>query len=134
MSDRLFSAAMLSFALALSVPVAAQSPVQSKRVQFAPGKSSATITGTLKGEQTIDYLVGAKAGQTLSVSFKTSNPSGYFNVLPPTGDTAIFIGSSDGNSFTGKLPASGDTRVRVYLMRNAARRNEGTNYTLTIGG
>jgi hypothetical protein len=30
------------------------------------------------------------------------------------------------------LPADGDYKVRVYLMRNAARRNEASDYTLTI--
>jgi len=31
------------------------------------------------------------------------------------------------------LPADGDYRVRVYLVRAAARRNESSAYTLTIG-
>ena len=30
------------------------------------------------------------------------------------------------------LPTDGDYKVRVYLMRNAARRNEVSDYTLTI--
>jgi len=30
------------------------------------------------------------------------------------------------------LPADGDYKVRVYLMRNAARRNEVSNYELTV--
>lgn len=133
MTNRLQLAAALAIAACTAVPLTAQSMIQSKRVQFAPGKSAATVSGSLKGDQTVDYLVGARAGQTLSVTLKSSSSSNYFNVLPPGTDTAIFVGSSDGNSFTGKLPASGDTRVRVYLMRNAARRNETANYTLTIG-
>ena len=101
---------------------------------MAKGASAATIKGTLKGDQTIDYSMQAKAGQTMSVSFKTSNASAYFNVLPP-GSTgaAIFIGSTSGNEWTGTLPADGEYRIRTYLMRSAARRNESTRFTLTVG-
>jgi hypothetical protein len=70
----------------------------------------------------------------MTVTLKGSNASNYFNVLPPgsSGD-AIFIGSSEGNEFKGELPADGEYRIRVFLMRNAARRNEVSNYTLKVG-
>ena len=45
----------------------------------------------------------------------------------------MFVGSTSGGSFTGVLPADGDYMVRVYLMRAAARRDESSDYTLTIG-
>ena len=45
----------------------------------------------------------------------------------------MFIGSTSGNRFSGPLTMSGRHVVQVYLMRNAARRNEVANYTLTIG-
>lgn len=120
-------------ALALMLVGVAQAQVRTDRVQFAKGASSKTITGSIKGDESVDYLVGARAGQTLSVTLKPGNASNYFNVLPPGSDTALFVGSSSGNTYSGRLPANGDYRVRVYLMRNAARRNEAANYTLTIG-
>jgi hypothetical protein len=48
-------------------------------------------------------------------------------------DNALFIGSSAGNSFRGLLPSDGDVRVRVYLMRPAARRDESSSYSLRFG-
>lgn len=121
--------------LAVSVvAVHASSVIQSKPVQFAKGATSATLQGSLKGDQTIDYKLRARAGQTMTVSLKTSNASNYFNVLPPgSQDVAIFVGSSDGNDWTGTLPADGEYAIRVYLMRSAARRNEVANYSLTVG-
>jgi len=108
--------------------------IQTKAVQFAQGKSSATIKGTIKGDQTIDYTLRAKAGQTMSVKLATNKGANYFNVLPPgSNDVAIFIGQNEGNEWTGALPADGEYKVRVYLMRSAARRNETANYTLTVG-
>jgi hypothetical protein len=57
----------------------------------------------------------------------------YFNIIAPGKENeAMFIGSSAGNQFEGALPASGDYRVRVYLMRSAARRDEIANYRLEM--
>ena len=108
--------------------------IESRPLQFARGATSATVKGALKGNQIVDYILRAKAGQTLAVALKTSNGANYFNVLPP-GSTgaAIFIGSIGGNDWTGPLPADGEYRVRVYLMRSAARRHERADYTLTVG-
>ena len=44
----------------------------------------------------------------------------------------MFVGSTSGNQFEGRLPASGDYKVRVYLMRSAARRDEIANYRLEM--
>jgi len=123
--------AVATFALMLGA--VAQAQIRTERVQFAKGASSKTITGSLKGDASVDYIVGARAGQTLNVTLKPGNPSNYFNVLPPGSETALFVGSSSGNTYSGRLPTSGDYRVRVYLMRNAARRDEAANYSLTIG-
>jgi hypothetical protein len=127
-------ASCLGFALLpLSGQVMAED-IETKQVTFKPGKTVTMIKGALKGRQTIDYSVHAQAGQTMRVSFKAGNRSAYFNVLPPgsTGE-AIFIGSTSGDEWSGKLTADGDYKIRTYLMRNAARRNEATHFTLTIG-
>jgi hypothetical protein len=38
-----------------------------------------------------------------------------------------------GEDFKGVLPTDGDYTIRVYLVRAAARRNESSKYTLTVG-
>lgn len=132
---KLFSVARAFAAVALvSITVTSWAAIQAKPVQFKQGASSATIKGTLKGDQTVDYSLRAKAGQSMSVSFKASNASAYFNVLPPgsTGE-AIFVGSTSGNEWSSALPADGEYKIRTYLYRNAARRNETASYTLTVG-
>jgi hypothetical protein len=112
----------------------AESAIESRPVQFAKGASSATLKGTLKGYQIIDYKLGARAGQTMNVTLKTSNGANYFNVLPPgSSDVAVFVGSTSGNDWSGQLAADGEYTIRVYLMRSAARRNETASYMLTVG-
>jgi hypothetical protein len=110
----------------------AEAGSRQEQVRFKKGTSSATVSGRIKGYQSVDYLVHAKEGQTLSVTFKPSNLSTYFNVLPPGTDEALFVGSSSGNRFEAVLPADGFYTIRVYLMRNAARRNETAKYTLKV--
>jgi hypothetical protein len=127
-----FTPLLLSLLFA-SPHAAAGTPIQQQAIQFKPGAASTTLKGTLKGDQTIDYQLSVRAGQTLTVRFTPSNLSAYFNVLPPGLEAALFIGSTAGNDFTGTLPADGTYTIRVYLMRNAARRNETTTYTLDVG-
>jgi hypothetical protein len=112
----------------------AESAIETRAVKFAKGATSATIKGSIKGYKIIDYKLGARAGQTMSVTLKASNAAMYFNVLPPgSKDVAVFVGSTSGDEWTGKLEADGEYTVRVYLMRSAARRNEVSSYTLTVG-
>jgi len=130
------SACLCLLACIAGFAVASQAADIAKAVHFAQGKTSATLKGSIRGEQGIAYQLGASQGQAMSILFKPSNASCYFNVMPPGGDTAIFIGSTSGNEFTANLDRSGTYQVQVYLMRNAARRNETCSYSITfeIGG
>lgn len=112
---------------------ASASGIQTQVIQFAEGHSSATVNGSINGDQIIDYSLRASAGQTMRVKLDTKHTANYFNVLPPASETALFIGSTSGNEWTGELPADGEYRVRVYLMHSAARRHESANYSLTVG-
>ncbi|MBK6603760.1 MAG: hypothetical protein IPG28_20020 [Betaproteobacteria bacterium] len=124
--------------LALAGPLVAADgppPPRQERVTFAKGASSATVKGTLKGGADVDYLVRAAAGQTLQVKLQGTNSQNDFNVLPPgSASAAMYVSSMTGErSWSGMLPADGDYAIRVYLMRPAARRNEASKYTLTVG-
>lgn len=118
-------------AFALSAPSVAQ---QQTQVTFPRGQSSATLKGSITGDQYRDYLVNARAGQTMNVTLTNPDGRAFFNVLPPgsTGE-AVFIGSTSGNSFQGPVPGNGNTTIRVYQMRATARRGETAAYTLAIG-
>ncbi|NTW35822.1 MAG: hypothetical protein HGB17_06780, partial [Syntrophobacteraceae bacterium] len=133
MRKNLIAFTVLSAILLCWSLVGAAESIRVEQIRFAAGASSATVKGSITGDKIVDYRLGAKAGQTMSVTLKTSNPSNYFNVLPPGSESAVFIGSTSGNEWTGALEADGEYTVRVYLMRSAARRNAKANYTLTVG-
>jgi hypothetical protein len=120
-------------ALALGPQIAlAQAPRQ-QRVSFKPGTASATLNGSITAQESIDYVLGARAGQTMTVAFKATNGASSYNVLPPGSEAAIAIGETVGPTWSGTLPVDGDYRVRVFLQRSAGRRGESTSFTLTVG-
>jgi len=129
---------IVAFLLALvacvaSLPALAETDVRSERVQFQANTSGTTIKAKIKGRETVDYLLGARAGQILSVTLETDHNANYFNVIPPDSENeAVFVGSSEGNRYEGKLDLDGDWKIRVYLYRAAARRGETAAYTLTV--
>lgn len=124
--------AVLSVAVLGGSVADAQAPIRKEPVHFKAGESSATVKGTIKGDDTVDYVLGARKGQSMSVALETTNRSMYFNVLPPGSEEAIFIGSISGEKYEGTLPASGDYTVRLFLMRSAARRGETASYTVKL--
>lgn len=127
--------ACLLAALVATPVVALPAPPDATRtvpVRFARGASAATVKGTVRGYDTVDYVLGARQGQRLTVAMRTSNASSYFTVLPPGQEVEAPEGGSTVTDYSGVLTASGDWRVRVFLMRNAARRAERANYTLSF--
>jgi hypothetical protein len=124
-------AAVVITACLLATPVLAQ-PIDEVPVAFAAGTSGTTIEGSIVGERIVDYVLGARAGQTMSIDLESSNSAGYFNLMRGSDPQAIHIGSVSGNSYSDVLPADANYRIRVYLMRSAARRNETMDYTLSV--
>ena len=103
-----------------------------QQVNYKSGYGSVQFKQSIKGYKTAEYKLNAKAGQILTVDFKPTNTSAYFNITAKNSDYALFNGSMMGNHFLGSLPADGEYTVQVYLMRNAARRNEVADYAISL--
>ena len=131
---KLFASLTAALVITLAPALAlAQEASREVRVQFPRRAASTTLTGTLKGRETIDYQLGATAGQRMTVTLTTDHTANYFNLIEPgAGDVAYFVGSTEGNRFEGHLAKSGDQTIRVYLERSAARRNETAHYQLKV--
>jgi hypothetical protein len=121
----------LAALVALSAPTLAQD-ARTETVKFKRGASSTSIEDSITGYESVSYVVGVSAGQKMSVQLDTDNASNYFNITAPGASAALFIGSTSGNSASFTIPSSGNYKVDVYLMRNAARRSETADYELTI--
>jgi len=106
--------------------------VRNEKVALA-SDGSATLKGRIKGRQSVRYMVPASAGGQMTVELEASNASTYFNIGQAGKDEAFYRGAIEGNVFKGRLPAARDYVITVYQMRNAARRNAVSRYTLRIG-
>jgi hypothetical protein len=126
---RHFLAAIATATLLAGVPATAQQVVP---ISFAKGKSAATVTGSIKGDQDRSYTVDARAGQTMTVTLKSTKGSTEMNVWAPGNDTALTVGALDPYKFTTTLSTTGRYRIQVYQMRASARRGETASYNLTI--
>ena len=122
--------AIAATAALLFVPAMAKNKVTTYQVHFAKGTTGSTIKGHVKGYDTVNYKLGAKAGQSMSVGLKSSKA--FFTIIAP-GKKVIFNGTIEGNSYSDTLPTSGTYTIEVYLMRNEARRGTNAPYTLEIG-
>ena len=125
-------AVALAALISLSVHAADAPTVRVEPIAFTTSADSIQRKQSIKGDHTAQYTFTAKAGQILTVDFKPSNTSAYINILAKGADYALFNGSIMGNHFFGSLPGDGKYTVQVYLMRNAARRNEVANYQLSL--
>jgi len=107
--------------------------IRTEYIQFKKGANSGVVEATITGYETIDYVLRASAGQYMNVSLATKHAATYFNILAPgEDDVAMFNGSISDNQYEGILPATGDYKLRVYMMRAAARRNEVARYRLEV--
>jgi hypothetical protein len=121
--------------VALAATPAPADDSRSEPVYFAPGGTGVVIAGSLEGRETVDYLLGAKAGQTLSVTMDSDNSAAYFNLIAPNEqDVALYAGhlAAEPNRYEGTLDLDGEWKIRVYLYRAAADAGERADYRLDI--
>jgi len=99
-----------------------------KKVRFARGTSSTTITGAVIRGDRDRYYVGAKKGQTMSVKITSLEKNAVFQIYL-AGEQESLPGAGDGDDamkWSGKLPADSEYVIVVGGTRGNA------SYTLTI--
>lgn len=100
-----------------------ESKPASRRVQFKRGSSSATLQGKVSIALPDTYLVGARAGQVMSVQLTSPQKSVRFLVMSPVSTSLI---ADNTRSWTGTLPENGDYHIIVD------GDERGGTYTMTI--
>jgi hypothetical protein len=92
------------------------------QIRFKPGASSAIVGGTAVGGEEKTYLVGARAGQTMTV--KIAENSQYndvvFHIVAPDGSFPMGTNgegvdeqSEISTTWSGKLPKTGDYKIVI---------------------
>lgn len=86
------------------------------RIRFQRGRSSATVTGTLAGGATRGFVLGARAGQTLTATLSCGN-----------GKCDFTQGELHDTSYSHYVENNGD--VYISIDNHGAR---ATNFTMTV--
>ena len=94
-----------------------------RRVQFARGSSSATVQGKVSIALPDTLLVGARAGQVMSVQLTAPRKSVRFLVMSPTTRNLV---ADNVRTWTGTLPETGDYTIIVHADER------GGTYSMTI--
>lgn len=117
----------------LAAPVAAQpQDAPPTMLRLAPGQGETVARGTVTGYQTLTYAFDAAPGQEATVRLEHAGQAAlYHNLIAPSGKT-VFNGSMEGERFQGQLRERGRYQVRVYLMRNDARRGKRIAFTVRL--
>ena len=106
-----------NFDLVVSIPA---------RVNFAGGATGANLTGSVGGAQTVEYVLGAAQGQTLSLNVE-ANPATIFLSVYGADGTGYLQGIQYLTSFTMQLPKTQDYVVQLINTNSTA-----TPYTLQV--
>jgi hypothetical protein len=85
---------------------------QAVRVRFAPGSSGTEERGSLVRGQTVRYVLGARNGQMLEVSFTGTDPAIDYRIIMPNGHVLLDEVQA-GLPYQGQLYMSGDHVVEV---------------------
>ena len=98
-----------------------------KRVKFAKGKSSVTLSNAVIRGERDTYVLGAKAGQRMTVRVTALEKNAAFQIEGPDGAYLEGAGEmDDATDLTVTLPETGDYRVIVGGTRGNA------SYRLTV--
>jgi hypothetical protein len=129
--------ALVFFSAVINANVDPAQGIKTIPLKFKPGTSSATVTGSVKGDATNDYKFKASGGQTLTVKLTSKNSSLYFNILPAERQQdGVALEAEprpvEVTEWQGKLPEDGEYIIRVYLVRAAARRGSVASYSLRV--
>ena len=92
-----------------------------KRIKFARGKSSAVLSNSVIRGDEDTYIVGAKAGQKMSVKITSVESNAAFFIEKPGGGYLKNAGEGDDQTaWTGTLPGDGDYKIIVAGTRGNA--------------
>ena len=97
-----------------------------KEIKFAKGKSSAALSGSLKGDEEMEYSFGAKQGQKVTV---TNTTSSLFSFRIFNDDVGYNSADVAKRTFTFEVPETGD--FMLFVKRKAVSRKS-AKYSISL--
>ena len=104
------------------------------RITFAKGKSSAIVSGRVKGDEQAEYIFSAKEGQIIQVKI-TSVPKGKvtsFRILNPNEEATFYTKYAENYEYAFPAPYTGDYVIWVSLQPDTKVKAAKYNLSLRI--
>lgn len=102
-------------ALALILILSGTDSMAQKRINFRPGRSSATMSGKIGVQGYLEYVLAGRAGQVMSIKITSGN-----------GAVVVNAGTASGKNFSVEM-AGGDHLLSIVNTGRSA-----TSYTLRV--
>ena len=115
----------ISIWLLSTTPVFAQREI-TKRVRFGKGRTSTVIKGAIVRGEVHNYILGAKANQTMTVHITSLEKNAVFTVYFSGKQEAVADDATETTDWQGVLPTNNDYVIEVGSSRGNA------SYTLEI--
>jgi hypothetical protein len=96
-----------------------------RRVNFPQGRTTTVLRGTVRRGLSHDYLLRARAGQTMTLHLATEARGMSLTILKPDGESWI----DDTKDWSGELPLTGTYRINVLPDTTTERP---TSYALEV--
>jgi hypothetical protein len=123
---RLINSLALATMLLLTTTALSMQRTAFTRVRFPRGRTTMVLKGSLVNNASKEYLLSARAGQTMSVHVTSPQGRAWFDVYPRNDRGALADAAEDTKDWEGKLPQSGDYVISVYT------EDGNTRYTLEV--
>ncbi|MFT3743571.1 MAG: hypothetical protein QM785_04675 [Pyrinomonadaceae bacterium] len=119
------------FSILLATPAFAQhgGKAEPKRIEFAAGKSSTSLSGTLSNSQEMEYVFAARKGQTVTIRNATRSLFDFRVFSPENFPDGDFDSSA---SYTFEIPETGDYMFFVRKKQVKTPRTARFSMTLSI--
>jgi hypothetical protein len=101
-----------SLVFARSIQAGAQGTFAEQHVRFPKGHNSATLRGRVSQRKAILYIVGAKAGQSMTVSLDGDTKT-RFDLSGPKDKSGQTM-ANGATEWSDTLPDTGDYRILVF--------------------
>ena len=111
----------------LSAQDVPQGPPEPERIQFAAGTSGAEITRQIEAGGAMQFVLGARRGQELSVRVVPRDGGMYYQIINPD-ESRLLDGTDAAQDYHGQLLQTGDHVIEVV-----SRERSPMTFTLIVG-
>lgn len=103
------------FIVLLMLAITNLSVLGQARIRFAKGRTSATVSGNLSAGGSRMYVLGARAGQTLVATIRSTNGKVTITNALGRGERTYEIVTEDGDNSIGIYNAGGATKFTLTV-------------------